>query len=424
MTLITLLFACNNTPEIDGPTFYQDVAPILDTYCMRCHVDGGIGPVSFETYDEVVSNGPSIVAFTESRIMPPKQVIADGTCGDFQDPWWMTDEEIAVLSDWVATGMEEGEVEDRNPPEPFPSLEATHSVTSPVFEPVPVGGDLAEFDEYRCFAMPVEDMDGDMFLTGFDVAPGNSAIVHHVIGHIVDPNADSDFAGRTNAEQMAALDAESPDRPGWPCFSGAGDDVEYSSDPMGWAPGQGATNFPAGTGVAMPEGSWIVTQIHYNLSNPETLGTTDSTELQIKLSPPSEVSKPMYVIYLDFLLAFGDTLPADRPNYRYRNSVSLQELDVPISIDIVGVMPHMHQYGQRLNATILRDDGSEECIVEVPEWDFDWQYIYFYETPVTVDPADLFELTCWFDTTTADDDVLAGWGTQNEMCLTILWVTL
>jgi hypothetical protein len=423
-SLMLLVAVACKAPAPEGPTFHADVVPVLDRHCMRCHDAGGIAPMAFDTFEGASQWGPAIVAATAARSMPPKQVLADGTCGEFVDEWWLTDEELAVFADWVAADMPEGDPVDRAAPAPLPTIEATHTIVTPEFAPIPVGDEYARYDEYRCFAMPLDDVPDDMYLTGFDVHPGNERIVHHVIGHIVDPTKASNFAGRTNAEQMAALDAESPDRLGWPCFFGAGDDVDFESDPMGWAPGQGATSFPDGHGVAVPAGSWIVAQVHYNMSDAATLGQTDTTELTLKLSPPSEITDPMFVLYIDFLLAYGDSLPAGDPEARYRRSITLNQLGVPFPVNIVGIMPHMHARGRELKAVVLRPDGERECMVDVPSWDYAWQFIYFYEDPFVIAPEDEFILTCVYDTTDTEEDVLAGWGTQNEMCLTVVYATL
>ena len=36
-----------------APTFYQDVAPILQAHCVSCHRPGEIAPMSLITYDQV-----------------------------------------------------------------------------------------------------------------------------------------------------------------------------------------------------------------------------------------------------------------------------------------------------------------------------------------------------------------------------------
>ena len=63
-------------------------------------------------------------------------------------------------------------------------------------------------------------------------------------------------------------------------------------------------------------------------------------------------------------------------------------------------------------------DGEESrCGVDVPVWDFGWQRMYFYDTPVAVSSNTQFLVTCHFDTSDSDEAILPGWGSENEMCL-------
>ncbi len=40
-------------PNLDEPTFVDDVVPILHANCVSCHQPGEIGPMSLRTYREV-----------------------------------------------------------------------------------------------------------------------------------------------------------------------------------------------------------------------------------------------------------------------------------------------------------------------------------------------------------------------------------
>ena len=75
-------------------------------------------------------------------------------------------------------------------------------------------------------------------------------------------------------------------------------------------------------------------------------------------------------------------------------------------------------------------DGSEECLVDIPNWDFNWQQTYaFLEDEILVaQPGDEFRLTCVYDNSEANQPVVNGeqleprrvrWGdgTLDEMCL-------
>jgi hypothetical protein len=57
------------------------------------------------------------------------------------------------------------------------------------------------YDEYRCFLVD-PGLAQDAFITGYEVTPGNAAIVHHIIGFAVDPTV---TAGHVSARQATAL---------------------------------------------------------------------------------------------------------------------------------------------------------------------------------------------------------------------------
>jgi copper type II ascorbate-dependent monooxygenase-like protein len=93
-------------------------------------------------------------------------------------------------------------------------------------------------------------------------------------------------------------------------------------------------------------------------------------------------------------------------------------------LDLYGIFPHMHERGISLDAQIARADGSEVCAVDVPRWDFGWQLLYFYNTPVRVGPGDRLRTRCNYDTRGLTSPLLPGWGTQSEMCLAGLVLAL
>src|SRR5687767_15936791 len=58
-------------PEATGPTYYQDVKPLLDARCGGCHVKGGIAPFALTTYEEAMVYTPLIKSATHEKRMPP-----------------------------------------------------------------------------------------------------------------------------------------------------------------------------------------------------------------------------------------------------------------------------------------------------------------------------------------------------------------
>ena len=70
-----------------------------------------------------------------------------------------------------------------------------------------------------------------------------------------------------------------------------------------------------------------------------------------------------------------------------------------------------------------RTDGTEDCLIEIDDWDFDWQRTYVFDEPKTFDEGDLWKLECSWDNPT-DQDMDWGDGTGDEMCLGTVMVSL
>ena len=75
-----------------------------------------------------------------------------------------------------------------------------------------------------------------------------------------------------------------------------------------------------------------------------------------------------------------------------------------------------------------RSDGSSECLLDIPQWDFGWQGSYGFIEPKTLEPGDQIYMECRFDNGVDDQlrvdgallpprDVDWGEGVRDEMCL-------
>lgn len=419
----------SDTGEPLTPTYWQDVAPIYFDNCVTCHREGGIGPFVLDDYATASAWAPATSSAVESRQMPPWLVTSDGSCGDWANSKALDQADIDTIVAWVEAGAPEGQPRaDLQVPEP-PSLGAdAFEIVTPEFLPEPQGGVFAEFDEYRCFLIDPA-LDQDMFLTGYEVSPGNEALVHHVLTMPVDPDEIVDGEGHTNMDIIEALDGESPDRLGWPCFGAAGDGVSVRGIPVTWAPGQGLVDFPEGSGARIGAGDLLVTQVHYNMADPEVLGQTDSSTVRLRLADSVEREGIFDVPdgLLDSLFTgVPDSLPPGKPAYDYTWTLPVDDYlgwFGVTKLDLWGFFPHMHQFGVAQKVRVLDAEGNEvDCIGEVPRWDFGWQLYYFYEQPIVLEAGQTIEVTCTYDTTSVDEALWPGWGTMNEMCLAGLYL--
>lgn len=409
----------------EGPTFWQDVAPIYFANCVTCHQAGGAAPFNLDNYADAKTWAPAAAASVAAREMPPWLVTDDGTCGTFEGSRALPDDAIATIEAWVEAGALEGEPRtDLTPPVPDVLTDAVDYKT-PNFSPEIQGGDLAEFDEYRCFLVD-PGLDEDRFLTGYSVTPGTPAMIHHVLAITVDPDA-TGGGNQKNSDIIAALDDATPDRDGWPCFGLAGDGVQPSGVPVSWAPGQGVSHLPEGVGFRVGKDDVMVIQVHYNLVDPDLAGTTDQTTVHVRYADSVE-REGYFDLPDDFLssLFTGDPveLPPGDPAAEFVFDYSLDYLPYlgAETADLYGVFPHMHQRGRKLKVELLEDGGPPQCAADVQSWDFNWQLYYFYKDPVPLTTKSLLRITCEYDTQSAADPVLPGWGTQNEMCLAGLFI--
>ena len=415
------------TKMTEPVTFWQDVAPIMNNKCVKCHQEGGIGPFRLDTFADAKAHAASALAQINAGTMPPYFVKHDGTCGQFHDEETLTTAEKSTITSWVAGTQAEGTPVTLTKPSQ-PALEGALDIKTPTFSPVPQGGQLAEFDEYRCFLMD-SPRATDGFLTGYDVTPGDPAVVHHVLMFVVDPQGTGQ-GGRTNAAIMNDLDAASPDRLGWPCFGAAGEGVSPTGVPVTWAPGQGVVTYPEGMGVQIRATDKLVVQVHYNLADPKTAGASDSSKVHLRFA--DSVTRPLVFLLPDpFLDSLGnatpDSLPAGQSSARYTWTRTGAQLGLgskgPASVDLVSVMPHMH--GRGVHQTMkIGSPGNLACASDLAGWDFHWQKFYSYKVFPKITSTSQIEVTCDYNTAADTKPVYPGWGTQNEMCLAVLMVAL
>ena len=92
-------------------------------------------------------------------------------------------------------------------------------------------------------------------------------------------------------------------------------------------------------------------------------------------------------------------------------------------INFWGLVPHMHQRGVSIRTEIVGADGSATCMNDIPYWDFDWQWCYFYNESVPLLPGERIKLTCVYDTSADTSRVNFGEGIIDEMCVLVMYGT-
>lgn len=394
------LLGCNTPSPQDPPTFHEDIAPLFQKHCNNCHIKGGIAPFPLDNYQDAFENGDLIREYVLTGEMPPFHINNSGDCQTYQEARVLSEEEKALVVNWVDSGMLEGDPNtELPPPTPPPALDRVDAIADMGVDYLP---DANLTDDYRCFIIDPQ-LETDKFLTAYEVIPGEPTVVHHMVLFAVDTPEDEAAA--------QALDDADP-RPGYTCFGDSG--VSGARLITAWAPGVAVQKFPANTGLPLTAGRKLIMQVHYN-----TLAgiLPDRTQLALQL----EDNVPLEAVNV-LVGDFDFVLPPGQEEVITTEEFSLDAL--PISVRAHAVFPHMHILGRTMRIELDRADGSTECVADVPDWDFHWQQFFLYSNAVRVNPTDTLRISCSYDTRGVTEPVTFGEGTTDEMCLAFFYITL
>ncbi len=433
--LFVALFAVGAcTAEDTTPTWHGDIRPIVEARCVNCHGPGAIGPFQLDTYAGAKKVASAMWHAVHSREMPPWH--ASDEVKYAGDPS-LTKAQIQAVSDWVAGGTPEGD-----PDAPGATIAKVGLALSRVDRELSMTASYTPKadvdDDYRCFLIDWPEPK-DTFVTGFNARPGNLANVHHVAVYLLSPNAplaDDAFKG------LAELDAKE-DGPGYTCYGGpsGASGLKVPIQQIGqWVPGMQGMDFPAGTGIPAPAKSRIVLQVHYSMEFAPP--GPDKTSLEFKLDSKVE-RKAAFAPWLDLVwplgnmpIAAGDQVAShiktDDPREFWK--IFTGDMDTSQGFVIHSALLHMHTLGSTAHTAIERADGSEQMILRVPHYDFDWQRIYVLDKPLTFVPGDKLTVRCQWDNGPANQvkingkvrtpaDVNWGEGTLDEMCVANLYIS-
>jgi mono/diheme cytochrome c family protein len=97
-------------------TYNGGIGRIINENCVVCHQEGGIGPMQFQTYDQVRPWAPLIQLKVASREMPPYAYDHGIGLQDLIGDWRLDQEEIDQIVAWVEQGAPLGDPDLAPPP--------------------------------------------------------------------------------------------------------------------------------------------------------------------------------------------------------------------------------------------------------------------------------------------------------------------
>ncbi len=383
------------------PTYSDQISRLLQKHCQECHRAGGIGPFALNDYEDAVRWADDIASFTASRSMPPWKPTPG--FGDFAHPRHMEQEEIDVIGQWVKNGCPEGDQSKLPAPRVFTDGWKLGREPDAVFEASEYVLGAEGPDEYRCFVIPT-NFDGDRYVSAIEVRPGNDRVVHHVISFL-------DTTGKARA-----LD-ERHEGPGYVTSAGFPGFLP-TGGLGGWAPGNQPRELPTGIARLLPKGADIAMQVHYHRSGKQE---TDRTRIGVYFSQQKVERCVRNIPVLPLEGPLGDlVIPANDPHYQVRSSLVL-----PLDMQAVSVTPHMHLLGKDMTVIARLPDGSVKNLIQVNDWDFNWQESYQFREAVFLPRLTRIEVVAHFDNSAENPHnpqrppVPVNWGesTNEEMCI-------
>ncbi len=404
------------------PDYVQDIAPLVATHCLSCHIAGGIAPFALDTYEsaEVWSAASAIQVM--NGLMPPWHAVETDECTPplpFKHDARLGADEKQLFVDWAAAGAPQGDPALAAPLPPPPSLalpDPTTTATMASAIELPADGPTRDF--FHCVSLDPGNTE-DVYIDGMQVLPGNAEVVHHVLMFVDEQASSADWEGGVRED----------------CGGGSG--VNGALLVGGWVPGSMPIVTPADVAIRLPAGARLIFNMHYHNGSDATQTDTGSG---VALRWSSTL--PRYVGSFQLIGAPGAgnlleppfMIPAEATGHVERVRFTVPDLGVP-EIRVFSMTNHMHKVGVDMRASIIRG-GDEACMLQTPRWDFGWQRSYLYDAPVEdlpeVMPGDIVEVRCTYDNTLANpgvaemlaevgldtaQDVTLGEGTLDEMCL-------
>jgi hypothetical protein len=383
-----------------APTFYRDVLPVLQRHCQGCHREGGIAPMTFESYEQTRPFAAAIRRAVEEKSMPPW--FADPSIGRFSNDPSLSAAEIATIAAWADARAPEGEKKEAPPRQwaegwsiPKPDL----VLKMPQAVKLPANGEI----EYSYEIVPTHFAE-DRWVQMAEVLPGSRANVHHAVVYIRPPDSHWLRHAPVGIPFTASLLTDPVDRR----------DAHWTDSDilLVYAPGSSPDEWPATMAKFIPAGSDVVFQMHYTASGRET---TDQTSIGLILSkaPPPQRVLTLQLTNDHFVIPPGD------PNYRVEARGTF-----PNDATLLSFFPHMHLRGRRFEYNLIRRNADArgapafeiEPLLRV-NYHFHWQMSYRLAELRALKAGTELQAVAWYDNSgknphNPDPTAAVRWGEQ------------
>ena len=394
-SLIILLFviaaiACSTKTSY---TFNKDIAPIIYKNCTPCHRIGGAAPFALTNFREVNRKRNTILNVTQSGYMPPWP--ADRNYSHFLDEKYLTEEEKAKLKNWIKGGAPQGEGSAPSLPIFSEYSFIGQPDTTVWFDSIWIEGDSR--DNFFIATLPIE-LPEQKFIRAMEFLPNENNLVHHMNGRLLNYNDNAKTDIKSGKRLLNLEIAETEHNKQFELLNLANDDGSRPAQinsAVNYLPGVFGQIYPEGIGgFTMNKKSILLADdIHFG---PIPQGKWDHSRVNIFYSktPPK---RPINEVTIG-TNGEGKIIP---PLVIAPNKITKHTsfLPIPQDISILTINPHMHLLGKSFKAYALQPNGDTIRLINIPKWDFRWQYFYTFPTMLKIPKGSVIYVEAEFDNT-------------------------
>ena len=373
-------------------TYYKDALPILQERCQGCHRPGEIAPMTFMTYKETRPWAKAIKTAVSTRKMPPWS--ADPHVGKFSNDWSLTDKHVETLTAWVDGGAAEGNANEAPAPKTY--VEGWN-IGKPDFEiglpeafPIPATGVV----DYQYVVIP-SGLTEDKWVQAAELRPTFRQAVHHVVVFIREKGSNWLPLAKPGVPYIP------PSNQQFINTLGGGNSEVLTI----YTPGMAPDIWTSGLAKLVPAGADLVFQLHYT---PNGKAGADQSKLALIFAKEPVQRRVITSAGIDFKLS----IPPGEANY-----ASTAKNPNYYDSELISFFPHMHVRGKSFEYKMVALDGTETPLLNVPRYDFNWQFSYRLDKPIPLPAGSRILCNAVFDNSAnnvanPDPKATVKWGEQ------------
>ena len=185
---------------------------------------------------------------------------------------------------------------------------------------------------------------------------------------------------------------------------------------LGWTPGQIAPLLPSDLAWRPDRGTDLVAELHMQPSGKPEL-VAPSIGLYFGEAAPTRTPS---------MLRLGRQnidIPAGDAGYTVTDAYVL-----PVDVEVQAVQPHAHYRLRDARGDATLPDGSTKPLIAIKDWDFRWQHVYRFETPLRLPKGTTLSMRYVYDNSAANPrnperpPRRARWGQRSSDEMGDLWI--